>query len=98
MELLAKTFKATFSASRNSWSVDLKEIQFFVQYLKVKDHKTKGRLGATVYKVEASKVELEWFGCVLILKKWKTLDIEKHPQELYSPDMPRNLAKTVTVK
>jgi len=99
MELSAKTFKATFSAISNRWQVDLGEISFDIECLKIEGHDTGNkRLAVTIHEVIAEDVELEWLRNILIIKSAKNLKIEKAIQELYNPDMPKGLAKTVTVK
>jgi hypothetical protein len=99
LKLHAKTFEATFSAIINGWRVDLGEIQFNVTYLEIDGRETEGkRLGVTVEKVTAEDVKLKWTKNILTIKGAKNLEIKKHHHNLYDPDQPKNLAKSVTVK
>jgi len=94
MELVAKTFKATFSAVTNRWIIDLGEIKFEIPYLhipRVKGMRTKWQI------VTAENVELEWMGAHITIKKCSKLK-KKHLYTAFDPDKPKNLAKTVTVK
>lgn len=98
LKLHAKVLKAKFSAVFNCWSVDLEEIEFTVRYLKVEGLETDGRFGATYLEVTAEDVELEWVKNILTVKKGKNMRMKKHHHNLYDPDKPRNLAKSVTVR
>jgi len=95
----ARIFKAEFFATINCWKVNLDEIQFSVTYLEIDNRETEGRrLGATIYEVTAEDVKLEWIRNILIIKSAKNLEFKKHHINLYDPDKPRNLAKSVTVQ
>lgn len=99
VELVVETFKASFSSVSNSWHVDLDEIEFEVRNIKINGFDTKRkRLAATIRKITGTEVEFEWWKSIVILKKWKTLEKVKHHIELWDPDMPKNLAKSVTVR
>lgn len=100
MRLTVKTFKASFSAIDDRWHIKFDfwgDIEFDIQYIRIVGFDTGDRrLAATIQEIEGEEVKLEWVGFKLILKKWKSLS--KKGIELWNPDFPRGLAKTVTVK
>jgi len=99
MELVAKTLTATFSAISNRWKVDLGEIVFDIHYIKIKGYKKSSeRVAVRIGKITAEEVELEWLRDILILKKWKRIKKKRNSHELWNPDQPKNLAKSVTVR
>lgn len=100
MELIVKTFKASFSATDNRWHIKLDywgNLEFDIQYIRISGFDTGNRrLAATIQEIEGEEVKLEWVGFKLVIKKWKSLE-KKHLWDLWNPDKPRNLAKCVTV-
>ena len=97
MKLSARRFHATFSATQNEWTVNLEEIIFKVEYIKIEGYKTKRALKTTIQEIAGEEVELEFLRNCITIKKWKKLE-KRHFYELYNPDKPRGLAKTVTVR
>ena len=100
MRFTVKTFKASFSATANSWHVKFTfwgNHEFDIQYIRIACFDTGDRrLAATIQEIEGEDVMFEWSDFKLVILKWKTLE-KKHLWNLYNPDMPRNLAKSVTV-
>lgn len=92
MKLYSKTFNAEYSACSFTWAILLDEIEFEVRYLIGFEG-----LKTTIQVVEGKEVDLEWNGNILSIVGWKEINCI-HREDLYNPDKPRNLAKTVTVK
>ena len=92
MRLHATKFEAKFSATNYEWTVRLDDIEFWLLHLTGIDE-----LKTYYQQVKATDVELEWQGNILKLVSWDKITLI-HNEDLYNPDKPRNLAKTVTVK
>ena len=99
MRFTVKTFKASFSAIANSWHVKFTfwgNHEFDIQYIRIACFDTGDkRLAATIQEIEGEDVEFEWSDFKLVIIKWKSLS--KKGIELWNPDQPRSLAKSVTV-
>ena len=94
MKLHVEKLTACYSACFNFWQVDLSEFKFWIRYLKVSSIKN---VKLKYQVVEAEDVDLELIGDWLIIHSWSKIR-RKHLYTPYDPDMPRNLAKSVTVK
>lgn len=97
MEVTARIFKASFSATANQWDITTEKLEFSVIYLIIEGYGTGDkRLGATIQIVKAENVIFILGKNRVTLKSWTRLKKE-HLHDLYDPDKPRNLAKSVTV-
>lgn len=100
MKFKVKYLHARFSCVVNRWNVkltfdNLERIEFDVKYMQVGAQTIK-RLAAGIQEIKAEDVHFSFIDSCIKLKKWKTL--KKAGVELWNPDKPKNLAKTVTVK
>ena len=88
----AKSIKAFYSPVSFSWHVTMDDIEFEVRYIMIGDKDARShRL------LEGQEIGYVWIKDVLCIVSWKTIKQEE-PWELFNPDQPRNLSKTVTVK
>ena len=103
LKLGVKYIHAKFSAIRNRWHIMLlltnrERLEFGVRYIIIEGYEDKEgrRVAATIQDIKADGVKLSLGIDTVKIKSWKR--IKKSGVELWNPDKPRNLAKTVTVK
>lgn len=97
MKFTAKTFKATFSAVANMWTVKTDEFKIDVRNLEFgRESISKKALKCSIQHIEGENVEFEIIDDWLLIQSWTKLE-KKKLWDLYNPDQPRNLAKSVTV-
>jgi len=99
LKIVATGFSAYFSAVANRWTVKTEDLEFEVQYLKIAGYDTGNkRLANSIQIVTAKHVIAEFKGNMITLTTWDKLKKKSLYPDLYNPDMPRNLAKSVTVR
>jgi len=92
MQAKAKRLYAKYSPVSFSWYVELDDIEFEVRYIMINDKDARNhRL------LSGEGIAYVWTKDILRIVDWKTIKQEE-PWELFNPDMPKNLSKTVTVK
>jgi len=70
-----------------------------VAYLKVEEHDTSGkRLAVNIQEVIAEDVVFDLRGNTVTIRKYSKMEKISHYNDLWNPDKPRNLAKSVTVR
>jgi len=88
----ASYISAVYSPCSFTWKVTLDDIEFEVRYIMINDKDARShRL------LIGEEIDYVWTKDILRIVKWKTIKQEK-PWELFNPDFPKGLAKTVTVK
>lgn len=104
MYLSAKRFHATFSVTANRWTIKTEEFEFDVQYLKIqtgcqgcKKVRLKKRFAAFIQEVIAEDVVFDLRGNIVTIRNYSKIEKKSHYDDLWNPDFPRNLAKSVTV-
>jgi len=97
MKFTTKTFKAIFSANTNMWTVKTDEFEVAINNLEFgREGISKKALKCSIQHIEGENVEFEIIDDWLLIQSWTKLK-KKRLWDLYNPDMPRNLAKSVTV-
>lgn len=92
-----KHFKALFSATFNIWTIKTDEFEIKMSTLVLDWIPRLRPLKLDFQEIVATEVDFELLGKSCILLRVETIKKEKL-WEIYNPDQPRNLAKTVTVK
>lgn len=92
MRRTANTIKAHYSPASFSWHVKLDDVEFEVRYIMINNKDARSH--RLLYGCE---IDYIWINDVLQIISWKSIKQEEL-WELYNPDQPKNLAKSVTVK
>jgi hypothetical protein len=93
MQGIAKNLKAFYSPLSFTWHLNLDEIEFEVRYLLL--HGVDVRIQYRI--LNATQIEWNWEKDIFNIIKWKEAKLTDR-WEIFNPDQPRSLAKTVTVK
>jgi len=97
LKFFTRVFKASFSAVANRWTIKTEKLEFDVKYLRIEGTNNSGkRLACTIQEIKAKDVSFSFVKDTITLKNWSKIE-KKHISDLYNPDKPRNLAKSVTV-
>jgi len=98
MRLKADKFYAEYSALSNDWSVDLNEFKFKVKNLTISGYELDGIILKQKHQqLNGTEVLFDLIEDWLIILSWMKLT-KKRLYDISSVDMPKGLAKTVTVK
>jgi len=95
MRLKADKFTAIFSPMLNEWDVTTDDFNFKIKNLST--HHYEGTFKCDYQKIYGAKVELDLIENWCFIERWETINKEKLC-DWCNPDMPKGLAKTVTVK
>jgi glucosamine 6-phosphate synthetase-like amidotransferase/phosphosugar isomerase protein len=91
-----RELKAVFSPSARSWTVETTE--FTIQIRDLILETTKQESFQDFQTIKAEKVTFTIQGQVLTIVQAEVKEKVKRESDLYDPDRPRNLAKSVTVR
>lgn len=97
MRVVSKEFRAVFHPTIRLWEIESTSLHIWIKHLRIKEG---GEFTAPKNKYQiiiAENVEFELQDSWLVLISYWGLK-KAHLWDLYDPDKPRNLAKTVTVK
>lgn len=95
LKFRTKVFYAKFCANSNDWLVETDEFLFTVRNVTVKGYV--GSLKQNYQILLGRNVNFEFKRDWITILKSDSLHTESLYKDLYNPDMPRNLAKVITV-
>ena len=95
IKLSSEKFRAEFSATLNDWRIKTDDFNFWVKYLAVEGIENPVKL--RYQKIEATNAVLALCQDWVKLCSWSRIRKRKYYCP-YDPDMPRSLAKSVTVR
>jgi len=95
LKFRTKVFSAKFCANSNDWIVETDEFLFTVRNVTVNGYV--GSLKQNYQILRGRNVDFEFKRDWITILKYGSLHTESLYKDLYNPDMPRNLAKVITV-
>jgi hypothetical protein len=93
----SQQFQAQFSSIAFKWEITLDDMLFWIRHLGIKEDDKYTYPKNKFQLIKAEKVLLEVEGDVATLTRHAHIEKISQFDELFNPDQPRNLAKSVTV-